>query len=576
MNSYGDVCLFPTDLKMGEGFSGKSAKLLNQEMLRVVHDFYYHEEIGIDSAVRMLNNETMQGGVEMVWGDVVTLRTSAEEQTKVQSLIVVALDWKKMFGFCPIRRILPKEKGEHARFEIPEFGTGAFFMVYDNQTRESELKFMPYRYGDKHKGRDNHRSPDAIRKATKQGKQALDSSRMQFPKNYFVYVWPRFKPSLHNGFLKTPVSKLLRHWSVVKQLESNLLINDTWRSMPPVVTKRQLVNQKLEDLTEEEIFGEEELIQPDPLLQKKYQRDLASHENTQDKSRGFRSMREKTGASQMVSFNTSTGRFEIDTLKHPLDPDNIFDLEEGMQVERLDQTTTSTMYLNLKHDYEDLLDRTFGVDRGSRSSSSSGSRLKATAEKNRQLLETLVAEERSCAALFYATAYEFVYREHDNWKLAEIRASIDDELELATLKKELKQEEESNKSRIADLQLQKKRLEELAKQDLRLKLKFPKNPFGKLIDPQTVNLLIQEKVLTPLEEINMLRAIGNFEPLEKDNKLVVEREKLRKLEETQKEEEFMISPLEQAEAAMSKGVAPKKRKAEGAKDKDASDSKKKK
>jgi hypothetical protein len=584
MFNQGEICLFPSTISENSKYSGKTAVMLNQEALKTVHDFFYHEEIGIDSAVRMLYDTAMQGGVELMWGDAFSLKLSADEQRNAQNISMTALDWKKMFGFCPIKRVLPKKEGETARFEIPDFGTGAFFMLYDNDTHQSELKFMPYRYGNKSKkGLENKKTPNAIRNLTKNGREAVNTNELKFPKNYFVFVWPRMKPTLHNGFLKTVTSKLLQHWSVTKQLQSNLLINDTWRSMPPLITKRPVVNQKLSDLTEAEAFGEEELIEPDPLMQKKYQRDAASEANNQQKAHGFRSRREKTGANQMVMFNTTTGRFEIDTLKHMCDPENIFDLEEGMQIDRLDNTTTTAMYLNLKHDYEDLVDRTFGVDRSSHGGGSS-SRLKVNAEQNRQLLEILVADERASASLFYATAYEFVHRDNDNVRISEIRAHIDDEIESLQQKMLVDSQNHDDKLRIAELQKQKKATAKLAKQDLRLKLSFPKNPFGKSLDPQTINLLIEQKVLTPLEEINMLRSIGNFEPLSKDHELVRERIVMRDLEDTQKEEELSISPLEQAEAEMkaktnkatpkpASSAAPKKRKAEEV---PSSDSKKKK
>jgi hypothetical protein len=580
--NFGETSLFPTSFRNGSKYDGQSAAMLNQEALRVIYDFFNHEEVGIDSAIRMLYDSTMQGGVELVWGDAFPLKLSADEQRHVQDACVTALNWKKMFGFCPVKRILPKkskkeggeerekkdskERDETARFEIPEFGSGAFFMIYDNKTQQSELKYMPYRYGEKHKSNPNRRSPDAIRKLTNGGRNSVNTTELKFPKNYFVFVWPRMMPSLHNGFLKTVTSKLLKQWSIVKQLESNLVVNDTWRSMPPTITKRQPVNVDLKTLTEAEAFGEEELIQPDPLLQKKYQRDISSEYNTQEKSVGFRSRREKVGASQMIMFNTSTGKYEIETLKHPLDPENIFDLEEGMQIEHLDNTSTTSLYLDLKHDYENRIDSTFGVDRAN--GGGQNSRLKANAEQNRQLLETLVIDERASAALFYATVYEFVHRDNDDLRLLDIRTYMDEEMEILNQKIEADPKDKEAKSRIADLKLQVKSLDKLAKRDLRMKLLFPKNPFTKNIDKQTIDLLIEQKVLTPVEEVNMLRAIGGFEPLGKDSDIIKERSVMRKLEETQREEELSISPLEQAEAEMKAKLkkttpaAPQKRKAE--------------
>ena len=69
----------------------------------------------------------------------------------------------------------------------------------------------------------------------------------------------------------------------------------------------------------------------------------------------------------------------------------------------------------------------------------------------------------------------------------------------------------------------------LAKEDFRMKLIFPKNPFTASIEEKTIKLMLEQKVLTPHEEINMLRNLGGFDGLPRDHELVKEREKLRSL-----------------------------------------------
>jgi hypothetical protein len=210
------------------------------------------------------------------------------------------------------------------------------------------------------------------------------------------------------------------------------------------------------------------------------------------------------------------------------------------------------------------------------------SKLKANAEQGRETLEISVKDERKAAALFYQWSYDFIHRGQEDRKIAELLQHLDEEKQEVELLKKLYKldtngtvetllannndginnsdvntnmgtgggsggnktpfmSKEDLQSKASQIDFNQKMLLQVAQDKFRLRLTFPKNPFSTTAEMKDIQVAIVEGVLTPQEQINVMRAKIGLDKLSADHELVRAREKISKLTHTAQEHELKLA-----------------------------------
>lgn len=565
--------------------NGKVIIPLNMQGLIAIYDYYYHKEPLIDESKSNLYDYVFQGGIELSWGGLFPLDLDSEDERTKRDILMEALDWKKMFGFCPIKRKYNKTS-KQVEFEIPEFGTGIFVFVFDNESSiNAKIEFIPFKRnrntdeGKKKRKRDNNsdRDPSSIQRMLSVG-GPIPYSDFDLKSNgnkYGVFVWPGLKPTTYNGALKTVGSKLYSIYVDLQNLKKNLHTADNINSMPLTVIKKAVIPVgNISEMTESEIYGDDEIDEVSTGEAKIYKRDKLAAimmEQKTDELNGARAANPQDNV--QVGFNSKTNTHTYIDKRGVFDDDNKIRLNEGESLDKIATATSTPSYFELKKDYEELVGRSMGVNKEMLGKSS---KLKANAEQGRETLEISVKDERSAAALFYQWSYDFIHRGQEDRKIAELLQHLDEEKKEVELMKKLYKMDTNGTvetllannndgisnsdinsrggatnngfmskddliSKSNQIDFNQKMLLQVAHDKFRLRLTFPKNPFSTTAEMKDIQVAISEGVLTPQEQINVMRAKIGLDKLSADHELVKAREKISKLTHTAQEHELKLA-----------------------------------
>lgn len=491
--------------------------VLNNVTLKEIFNFYHHEEQWISICRDLSNTLTFSGGISIKWGKLFKNRTmDNESQAKLTEMLITALDYKRMFGFCPIKRVKDPKTGAVNVF-IPQFGTGEFYHGLNSITLQTEVFFVPYVYTG-----------------------GLSTSHyVETHTNYilrdivdpdsFVYVWPGQYPTINNNQVKSDMLKLYKRWSTISELEENAMDADFNASHPTVFTQIQKENRSLDDMTEEELFADDDNDYVSPTDRRTYRIDRLRSRKLEEQQSDMKCTSENRNTiSQVVK--PKTGQVS-QTRRRRVWEDNEYHLEEGEQLTRHTSPQSRNDYMTWRQHYEEQVCLLMRVPRTFFARSYVG--LKTDAIQVQQALRTMVESNREEAQTFFQFIYNIQYKELDDAEIFEAFVSLD-----RAEKRELSSangDETSSKSIRDRFARSRGKLTKIAKSENRIELIFEGDAFLRNMPVVDISIASQKGAITVHEEINMLRLRLGLDPLDPSDVLVKNAEKIREIDQSQKE-----------------------------------------
>ena len=534
---------------MADLFYGSPRPIDNNKMAEI-HDFYNNRDQIISLCRTVSNSLTFEGGIVLNWGSGSRLPRDSDGNAEGQliNLLMTALDWKRMFGFVPVKKYRDPETGV-ARGVIPQFGTGTFVQRMDRLTLSSYVEFIPRHlnastsymgmpYPDFVKSSTGSALNSMTRKggakeralakaASKRYNLAMgvkeedddDDSSDQDNDNvthneddgddeeYRVFIWPGHEPDFHTeSSIKSDMYTLLQGFNVYQEFKNNALNADYNSSNPTVFTQSRMDPGKYgaANLTEADLFDD-------------YDREeMTGEERHQARREYLRTMRSREVQGQLMSqdsvrretkrkmYDERTGRF-VDQQRRRVWENNIYPIEYGSQLAPQPSLPHSRPdVLQWKADYEQQACLTMGVPHqyiaGLR-----GARIKGETEQEFHLLRLSVEQNRKDCKDFIEFLWNFVFLENDNETLVKSLWILDSTKK--KLEEEAKQypDREDIVARKKQLGYYKRRVKSLAKGN-RIELQFRKSPFAGILRLQDIlTAAAVPGVMTELERTNLIR-----------------------------------------------------------------------
>jgi hypothetical protein len=450
---------------MSTGSRNRNEVILDFDVLQQIYDFYYQKENWITVCKEVLDNFTFDGGVIISWGEKTKkTKLSEREQGEIRNFLSIALDYKRMFGFAPVKVV--KTENLNQRIIIPEFGTVDFSVMLNEQTNEV---FMYYT------DRNNN---------TYDRKQAIE--------NNFVYIWPGCGPT-YTGEIRSPMLKLMRKYYIQEEYLENSLDADFNSAHPTVFLSIRPDAIKDYQITETDVFAEDDDDAVGPTEKRTYRRSLFSsmlNERKQTQHRGdkFDSQKRKTISDDIYRLGYVKRKRVWD--------DNVYDLNPDESITHQVTPTSTKEFNKLTQDYEELVCIVMGIPKTylvrSRVS------FKGEILQADRLIQQQVTACRTDAKLFFQESYNWANEHIDMNSIAKmIYDNSSDDVKTDSDKKALIKRF--------------KTIKKIINGD-RNSIEFLKDPFGGDIPLKEMHEIYTAGAISDVEYISALRARLNLDP----------------------------------------------------------------
>lgn len=502
---------------------------MNMQQAALLAEFYRQTEPMIGSIVQLLNSFIFQGEIKEKWTGLLQLPDAGERerQMELRELLRQALDYRRMFGMCPIKIV--NEEGGRSHLVIPDYTTGSFIVRYNQARGRLDVAFASQHLAHMMGG------PGAL---------TPTMSTMKPDPDVHVFVWEDTRPTFRLNDFKTPLIRLLPRFLYIQQLRENLILADMESCNPTMITQIRPDKQDITDVQEEDIFADiashrtqEELLQADPSENIRYRR---SQRDSIMMELALKRRREQ----EMQG--TGLKRTKVDpiskTLRSALGPvvgEKRFDL----QGDRIMATQlVPRPVANLDKEYESYLQElmmAFGVpsDMGTKSTK----QITAATQASMKLLQSNVELCRDACVSFYAFAYSMLYMDEDQRMLRERWESLhaeQQEYERLTSPVVRPQPNTINsggdvverenlptneqQQRLDRIREQKLELTLLGKKTQRASIEFVEDPFHMDSDIADILAVGERKLISVVEESNLIREKLKLEPVSETDPIIKE------------------------------------------------------
>lgn len=432
-------------------------------LLANIHDYYFHHENWISISKTVLNG--------MIFKDGIQTPLPVADETETIKLLSDALDYRRMFGFCPI---ITNEDS----VSIPVFGTGKFSFRVDQKTLRVIVRFVPK--DDDRDGKSRQRRTD-------------------------VFVWPDSEPSI-SGEIKSNMLKLYKKYRVIEELHTNLMDADFNASHPTIHTQLRPQNKSLDDMTESELYADiSEMNNGDqsmgPQENVTYRRlifsgDVLNRLSESFNSRSFNTKRQRT-------YDFDTRQFTQLTRERSW-KDNKFTLSPDEELVRQTEPRSRSDFIQLNQNYQEEVSIVMGIPQryliGNRG-------FKSDSKNETQITRNSVTQNREDCQLFFHHIFNFLYGE----QLGKMSTTIQlNQLDLQEGKR--KQSTNDNQQEL-EKQLDSIKWHIEFSQNSRKMIIFNGDPFVVDIPLQEILVASDRGALTKLEEINLLRSRFSLPPV---------------------------------------------------------------
>ena len=511
---------------------GRNGNFVSMDMKKAleIHDYFFHKELWIDICKTTVSNLVFKGPIKEKWGGKsVLIPFEYDSRRQLIGLLKDALDFRDMFGMCPIKVITDTEKNARS-VVIPQLGTGKFLQRMNPITCNPEIIFVTH---DKSSG------------------GPINYINVQRDPNIHVFIWPNKVPDFHSSSFKTKIFKLYNTYLRLEEKRDNDADSEFNRAHPPIVTQHRKEQGSIVDMEEQEIYGEDD-DDTMPISSKvTYKRNI---QNAMEMENNLKELRKRDNAvtPSKKRVNQSTNRSE--NFKRSRLWEHTYEIKEGEEIAHHIVPDSNGNLIELQERYEEEVCLAMGVPKSyvlRKGGSSKG--LKNDAINEQHVLRTTVENNRDDCNAIYQFIYNILFKDLDDDNL------ISDLVEVDDLEKKARLDGTSpdNNSRPADssrpyddkklveyrklvapeanledellfLRNKKNELVHLIKEKNRVELIFEEDPFENTIDIQDLIMISDRFILSPEEEVNMFRKRLYKPPITKSDGLVGFNEKMRK------------------------------------------------
>lgn len=529
-----------TSSGISSGRNRKQWKEIDRGMMETIYNYYQHQEGYITVCKRLKESMIFSGGVHMTWGSGLfrsAISDDPKDQRELVSLLKTALEYRDMFGFCPIKLVRDKTTGL-TKPVIPQLVTGKFEITLDPRDNKTVLRFVQRDWIGTEGGfltsvgggsSKSYGIPVQLDEGG--GKKGGGTKR-----NYQVFVWE--EPTLTSSgevMFKSRIPQLIPQWLNMREFWENAQDSDYASSHPPVFTQSKDKDFDPNKLTEEEIFGDNDL-NGNPTLRERvtYRRDtfrsiltekMTKHMNMLSKGQIPMGI---TGAARKEAQVSAThkNRRQRDW------KDYVENLPIGEEMAGQVSTSSRNDLLEISKTYWDLVCLTMGVPR-EYVQGGSGGRFKTNVEQMREIIRQEVELDREDSEKFYQFVYEWMYRKDDSKKIATIlttlegrREDLEEDKSYFTGETNVAIEEEID--RIDDTT---NKLNSVGEMPTRIRLIFAEDSLMSALDNDSLIMADQMGALSSQEVINVWRSKMSLPKISETHPLVKEREKQKELQQ---------------------------------------------
>ncbi len=455
-----------------------------------IYDFFYHKEQWIQICKKMKYSQVFKGGVSLIWGGGIFQSKETENPIKQRELIELlqeALDYRDMFGLCPIKIVKDRKTGQKKPI-IPEFGTGAFILIFNTKNFEiEEIVFAPY-----------------------SGSSGLVSNyeKKQIDSSVKIFVWPGKEPSLHNKQFKSSIFTVFEEFLLVEELKKNALDADYNSSHPTIFTQSRPDSKDSSELTEEELFGDANNPLLNPSEKHTYRRDSFRARRLEEMTKDMNCQTKLSSSSWQID-NSLTKR--VDSTSNRITEfqrkrtwqDSIESLPEGEEMAHPIMPQTRKDLIEWQNRYEDQVCLLMGIPKGY--IAGRGSKFKTDAQQELEIVRSAVENDREDVNSFYQFVYRWMYKDIDDQKIIQT---------LMTLNNIKKLNPESDQQQ---LKQSKKYIKNIGNMPNRIEILFNEDPFSRTINLNNVQFASDRDAITAEEEVNSIRSSLGLEKVTPDN-----------------------------------------------------------
>ena len=464
-----------------------------------IYDFFYHKEQWIQICKKMKYSQVFKGGVSLIWGGGIFQSKETEDPIKQRELIELleeALDYRDMFGLCPIKIIKDRKTGIK-RSIIPEFGSGSFIGIFNIKTLETEdIVFVP--------------NGNLIN-----NKQEIDPSIK-------VFVWPGKKPSIHNKQLKSDIFTVFEEYLIIEELKKNLLDADYNSAHPTIFTQSRPDSKDLSQLTEEEVFGDADDPMLNPLEKHTYRRDLFRAKRLERMSESINYQTKSSCDSSLTKRVDSTNRI-IAFKRKRMWEENIESLPEGEEMANIVIPQSNKNIIEFMNRYEEQICLLIGIPKGF---IAGRGKFKTDAEQETEIMRNTIIKDREDANLFYQFVYELMHRGTDDKKIVQVLMNVNNN----------KKKQQPDSTEMEQLRQTKNNIKKIGAMPNRIEILFNEDPFSRTINLNNVQFASDRDAITAEEEVNSIRSSLGLEKVPVNDDLV----KMRNLQKDIKRQELKM------------------------------------
>lgn len=419
--------------------------------------------------------------------------------------------------------------------QIIELSQGQFYLEIDNLLHTRRVVWAPAR-----------RQPLAPASITRTASGHLRT--VDYDPNVTVYVW---RMPTDSGHIRTDFLEIIRLREMVLEAENNAMDADYQTSHPvPFVQHGRGTNHtKLEDLPEEEIYGEHLITKKGPFDKdtmsatdmQTYRRDMRASILMEERVANFnesaligRAARLAEGNVRRTRATGAYGKAGFSFRQNILEEAGIMELPSGLTLGGQVSSSTTIDLKELRAQYDMRLSTTIGVPltylQGQQMNSSAltenGSNSNSTLSS---IMRTTIATDREQMSRFFDELYETLFHDVDNEALSaqleqvlEAKSEIE-KTQLAYEKMLQKRYDIAQRVPIVSSELNsllseaaricaiESELHRVASLKHRLRLKFVKAPF---VEAAEVKTMYEAGAISHLEMVNLLRQNAGIEKLD--------------------------------------------------------------
>ena len=479
-------------------------RVINQVYMQQIYSYYNDIEGMLLICKDVSYAMTFRGGVSLRWGGVSKpSRLELGEERNLEDLLTRALDYRNMFGFCPLK-FWTDPSTDQRRVSVPEFGTGTFVVELNHTSMNTHVRFIP---------RQKHGGGSLFGMGSAYGQQKQDTEGeeddTQVDIAYEVYVWKGHEPSYDalsygNVSLKSNIHTLYQRFVKYDSFEEDAL-TASWNNARPPVWLQSKINSTRFNPAE---MDDGMLYAPTP----------AGPINSEDMSTSERvHVRQdalRQGADQETRLALSAG----DPSRTRVDPktgiahsqrreriwDNMIHLDQDSQLAPSGpKAEARSDLIQLREQYEQQVCLSMGIPPQVAMGNRGGERLQATADQEGQILKISISKNRRDAASFYEFIWEKMYREDENRLLVKAFGLLDQ-------RKAAMAPDDADGHLLTDQMHD--RLTRLAGSK-RVELVFLDSSIGNTKLDDIMKIAAFPGVLDPLELANLMRESVGLEPL---------------------------------------------------------------